>query len=404
MKVHHKEKDYIRSLAEKVATIAADDKNKKVCKRWCDVNALRKPDRYPVWCKPVGAWSELIPQNTLICTDPWLRKIEYRLLQKLKKHEIDDDTPFESCFRVQAVLNVEPTNIWGVDIRKNEPDTPDGAWAYDPPLKNIDDFSKLVLPVYTYNHAETQRELERTDDLLGQILPVKLDLRPPLTPTLGTAAADLRGLMGIMMDSILNPDLLHRLMSFLQKATLSAMKQVEETGLLTLNNRDPMTYSDFIGSSDGKISFKNCWAFANSQEFDQVSPQAWEEFCLNYQKPIFEQFGLVAYGCCENLTHKIEGVLSIPNLRIFVCSPWTDLDKVIKAVGDRHVIMWRQKASDVVFTDDIKKIQQHLEEGLKKLKGCHVQIVLRELQTLGGNLDRLHIWTKLAKEAAAKYS
>ena len=43
------------------------------------------------------------------------------------------------------------------------------------------------------------------------------------------------------------------------------------------------------------------------------------------------------------------------------------------------------------------------EEGLRRLQGCHVQIVLRELQTLAGHPDRLHVWTQLAKEAAAKW-
>jgi hypothetical protein len=89
------------------------------------------------------------------------------------------------------------------------------------------------------------------------------------------------------------------------------------------------------------------------------------------------------------------------NLRIFVYSAWTDLDRVIKRVGDRYVIMWRQKASDVVFAEDVAALRRDLQEGMRRLRGCHVQIVLRELQTLAGHPDRLHVWTRLAKEAAA---
>jgi len=66
--------------------------------------------------------------------------------------------------------------------------------------------------------------------------------------------------------------------------------------------------------------------------------------------------------------------------------------------------MWRQKASDVVLPGDTETIQRDLEEGTRKLQGCYVQVVLRELQTLAGHPDRLHIWTRLAKEAAARYS
>jgi hypothetical protein len=50
--------------------------------------------------------------------------------------------------------------------------------------------------------------------------------------------------------------------------------------------------------------------------------------------------------------------------------------------------MWRQKASDVVFPDDVETIRNDLEQGCKQLQGFHYQIVLRELQTLSGHPDR----------------
>jgi hypothetical protein len=130
----------------------------------------------------------------------------------------------------------------------------------------------------------------------------------------------------------------------------------------------------------------------------------WEEFLLSYQIPILSQFWLTSYGCCENLTRKIDGVLKIPNLRIFVCSAWTDLEKVVDAVGDRYTIMWRQKATDVVFANDMTSIQKHFEEGMRIAQGCYVQIVLRELQTLNGRPERLADWAKVAKDVVAKFS
>jgi hypothetical protein len=66
--------------------------------------------------------------------------------------------------------------------------------------------------------------------------------------------------------------------------------------------------------------------------------------------------------------------------------------------------MWRQKASDVVFAEDPAALKHGLEEGMRRLRGCYVQIVLRELQTLAGHPDRLHVWTRLAQEVAAKYA
>jgi hypothetical protein len=70
----------------------------------------------------------------------------------------------------------------------------------------------------------------------------------------------------------------------------------------------------------------------------------WEKLRLNYQEPIFGRYGLVGYGCCENLTPKIDGVLSIPNLCSFVCSAWTCLEAMQDAVGQEHTITWPRRA------------------------------------------------------------
>jgi hypothetical protein len=129
----------------------------------------------------------------------------------------------------------------------------------------------------------------------------------------------------------------------------------------------------------------------------------WEEFLLGYQRPILARFGLTQYGCCENLTRKIAGVLSIPNLRVFVCSAWTDLGKVVEAVGDRYTIMWREKASRVVF-DDMASVRRKIEDDMRATQGLYRQIVLRELQTLAGRPERLKEWTAAAIEAAARFN
>jgi len=401
------ERDVVRELAQRVAAIAADDRMAAIRRRWRDVNALRRPDRAPVWCRPVGCWPELLPEEDLVCTDPYLRSIERGFRQTLVKREIDDDTPVRDRFAVGAVFDVAPRNIWGVDAARHRPAEKDGAWAFDPPLKTPADFNRLQLPAYTYNETRTSEALSRAHDLLGDILPVELECQPPLgASTLVNAAAELRGLVEMMMDTAAEPALLHRLMGHLRDGVLAAMDDVLATGLLTCNHHGPMIESDPIGPepAGGRVTYANCWQMANSQEFDQVSPAAWETFCLDYQRPILERFGLTAYGCCENLTHKIDGVLSIPNLRIFVSSAWTDLDTVIDRVGADYVIMWRQKASDVVMPHDAGVIRRDLEAGLRRLKGCRVQVVLRELQTLRGRSDRLHVWTLIAKELAAKYA
>jgi len=400
------ERAYLRELARRVAEIAASPENEAICRRWRDVNAMRRPDRAPVWCRPVGAWAELLPSEALVCQDPWMRMVECELRMTLIKHDIGDDTPVEGTFAVPAILERDPLNTWGVEMNRIPPSRPGGAWVYDPPLKRLEDIERLRLPSVRLSKEQTEAALARAHDLLGDLLPVRLTCEPPLNATICTVAAALRGLTQLMIDMIESPDWVHRLMAHLRDGVLQTMDQVEAMGLLSPNNVGGMFCSDPIGPDPdgGPLTYANLWGCANSQEFDPVSPAMWEEFLLQYQKPILERFGLTAYGCCENLTEKIDGVLSIPNLRLFVCSAWTDLGRVIERVAGRYVIMWRQKASAVVFTDDPEELRRDLEEGMRQLQGCHYQVVLRELQTLAGHPDRLHVWSRLAIETAEKYA
>ena len=395
----------VRNLARRIAEIAASEEQALIHKRWRDVNALRKPDRFPVYCRPIGASLEIIPEDSLVCTDPWLRGVERSFRQTLHKHDIGDDTPIDPWFPVGVRFDCDPPNVWGLDIRRHQPGVDGGAWAFDPPLKTEADLEWLRFPRFSLNERKTHEALSQAEDLLGDILSVGLTCESPVGANIATPASELRGLAELLMGVAAEPELVHRLMSHILEGTLRAMNQVEASGMLTPNNRGAMFCSDPIGDPrpDGRYTFRNLWGHANNQELDLISPAMFEEFVLSYQMRALERYGLSVYGCCENLTHKIDAVLRIPNLRIFVCSAWTDLDRVIEKVGDRYCIMWRQKASDVVFPDDVSGIKRHLDEGVNKLKGCYAQVVLRELQTLSGHPDRLHTWARLAKDAAERY-
>ena len=395
---------YLRDLAGILHEIALAPETAKKRKRWCDVNALKKPDRAPVFSRPAGAWDELLSADSLRCTDSRLRNLEIAFRKMLIKNEIGDDSIVQPYVHVDAAFDIDPHNTYGVDIATHDSNLNGGAWAYAPALKKESDFDRLVFPKFTYNKAKTEEKADFIHELVGDILPPKIGAVPSEHATICMDACLLRGMTQVMYDAIESPELLHRLMAYVRDVTLLTMDQIHATGLLTPNTNDAMYMSDELDPQPGgAATYQNCFGVGNSQEFDTFSPAMWEEFLLDYQKPIYSRFGLAAYGCCENLTHKIDKILTIPNLRIFVCSAWTNLDKVIDLVGDKYAIMWRQKASDVCFAKDTASLKKDLENGCRQLKGSYFQIVLRELQTFNGNVKRLYDWTALAKDAAAKY-
>jgi len=69
------------------------------------------------------------------------------------------------------------------------------------------------------------------------------------------------------------------------------------------------------------------WGYMAAQEFTAVSPAMHEEFLLRYQLPILKQFGLVAYGCCEDLTKKIDMLRQLKNLRDIAVTPVANGDR-----------------------------------------------------------------------------
>jgi hypothetical protein len=400
-----KDRDIVRKLARKIVELASSDEYTAIRKRWQDVNGLRKPDRFPVYCRPVGCWGELLDESSLECKDPSYRNIERIFRMNLIKHEIGDDDPIDPYWSVGAAFDQHTPHTWGVAVKHISSNTAGGAWKFDPPLKTEADFDKLAFPEYTYNEENTKKSLTYMQELLGDAMEVRLTFSLPIHPGLGGIAAELRGLDQLMYDMADNPELVHRLMRHLQEGILRAYKVYEESGMLTLNNTGAMYCSDppREDAKLGNIMLNDLWGHTESQEFQEVSPAMWEEFLLSYQIPIMSKFWLTSYGCCEDLTRKINGILSIPNLRIFVSSAWTDLAKVAEVIGNRYTIMWRQKATDVVF-NDLDSIRKHLEEGMKIVKNCRVQIVLRELQTLNGKPNRLKEWASIAKEITAKYA
>ena len=405
-------RDTVRDLARQVAELAQTPENARRRRLWCDVNSLRQPERPPVVCHPgSGAWEEILPRSVLVSEDPGLANLEYQFRKTLHKWEIGDDAVVDPWMPVPTVMRLEADHLWGVPVQHVRPEVETGgvstraAWRYEPPIREEADIERIVPPCYRHDPDATRQGLERMDDLLGDILPVRETCSVPGAGAwLHGWATQLRGVQQLLLDLMDRPEWVHRLMRTLMQGHLAVMDQFEQAGVLTLNNTGLMSCDDLPQPDfDGEhVRLRDVWGRGESQEFQGVSPAQHEEFLLQYQKPILERAGLTFYGCCENLTNKIDLILSIPNLRRFVCSAWTDLGKLVEAVGDRYCIEWRQKATDVAYAPDLSAVRKHLEHGFLTARGSCIMVVLQELETVNNNRNRLAEWAALAKDVGAQ--
>jgi hypothetical protein len=214
----------------------------------------------------------------------------------------------------------------------------------------------------------------------------------------------LRGIENFMLDMYDNPQWLHRLAAFLRDGILAAHDQAEDAGDFNRANgiNQSMTYSRELPDPHAGIDgAERCdlWWFLSAQEFTLVSPELHEEFLLQYQRPILERFGLVSYGCCEDLSEKVDMLRQIPNLRRIACSPMANVARIAEQVGRDYVISYRPSPTDMVgYGWDPERVRRLLREDLAVLAGTRFEVNLKDCETVQGDAGRVRKWVTLVRE------
>ncbi|MFP4383559.1 MAG: hypothetical protein ACLFSE_05895 [Spirochaetia bacterium] len=401
-----KDAGILRDTIKRYAEAALDDIQEYRREKWTVLNSMEE-NSTPVYLRAV-AWKEF-ESHRLECTDPFYRSHESTLKQKLFIHNLRDDSILEPWLVQQAEKCVIPERRWGPEIKKIPSGRPGGAWKYDPPIKQESDLDKLILPAHTIDEKISRKNVEMLEEAADGILPVFLDRKPfywVFSMDLSTDMAYLRGLEQMMWDMVENPELLHRLAGFLRDGILKVHREAEEQGDITpaASYNQAMAYSRNLVPPDcsGKpVNRKKIWGFFSAQEFTGVSPAMHEEFLLQYQMPIMEKFGLVSYGCCEELHRKTGMLEKIPNLRRIALAPRTDTKVMAEKIGNRYVLSYRPNPADIgglSFDKDSlrKKLRQDFE--ILRENGCLFDVTLKDVETVRGQEKRLETWIRIVRE------
>lgn len=401
----------LRQLAARIAEAGALPEQKAREQRWYATNSLR-PLRPLVFCSPEGAWEELLPESACTCTDPLARSWERSLRMRLYAWEhFDDDAVLDDRF---AVGYVYEDRGWGLRPEKTYSDVARGAYRWRGALADDDDLRRLHPPKVTVDPKATAGRLALAHEVFDGLLQVELKGRFWWSTALIGELAELRGLEQVMLDMCERPAWVHRVMRYLMEGRLAWLSDLEEQGLLALNNRNDYVGSGGFGWTDelpspgfdsDRVRSIDMWGFAEAQEISGVSPAMHDEFVLQYQIPLMERFGLNCYGCCEPLHHKFDIIKRAPRLRRISISPWCDRRVAAEALGDRYVYSWKPHPgylADVVFSPDA--VRSYIREALQDSRACVVEMVLKDTHTCNGQPDRFDQWTRIAKEEAENFA
>jgi len=400
----------LRDLAQQVAEIAAKPVQDERRNLWRDHNSLVRT-RPLLYVRAVAASETIAPQ--LQCEDGFYRGHESFLRRMIFQDSLGDDYIIEPWITQGASCVTPEGGVWGLPYNRIPSSEPGGAWKYDPPIKTLEDAKGMVKPHHVINEEATARNVERLQEAVGDALPVCVD-RAPLYRSwhadISTDLGYLRDLGQVMWDMVDNSEWLHGIVRFMSEAILAVHEEAEAAGDWRLCNHEnqAMPYARELpdpAPGGGPVKRKQLWWFAAAQEMAQVSPQMHDEFILQYQLPIIEKFGLSSYGCCEDLTNKIQMAKQIPNLRRIAVTAWADVGRCAEQIGEDYVLSWRPSPANMVcvrFEPDY--IRKSVRDALDASRGCHVDITLKDVQTVQGQGDRLRKWVEIVRSVSDKYA
>ncbi len=398
------DREALRELARRVADIGHMPIQEERKALWRRHNGLdrRRPLLY---ISPEGSWREILPPEAHRCTGRLARGFEHRLRQQIAWHELlADDTVVEPVWEVSP--SVWHTG-WGLEPKRIPSSAATGAWAFDPVVHRRKDLEKLRMPELCVDDEATARNVAEARAIFDGILEVRCEGVKRVSFHLMKEWTSLRGLEQVMMDMVLEPAMLEDAMTFLEEGHRRLVREQEARGVFSLNNDNTYHSSGGRGWTDelpapgfdpDRVRPCDLWASAEAQEMAQVSPEMHERFVLQYERRLLAPFGLNGYGCCEDLTRKLDEVLRIPNLRRVSISPWADVEACAERLGRDVIFSWKPKPQHVAGEYDPEAIRAYLRHGLEATRGCVVEVILKDTHTCMGEPERFAVWSRIARE------
>jgi hypothetical protein len=333
---------------------------------------------------------------------------------RLLQVSFGDDTVIEPWLTMRAAHVLPPEGVWGIGYHFEHYDGDTLAFhvakgALDAPGET----EKLTVPVHRIDETKTAENLEKLQSAIGDIMEINLSRSPAWTAWNGDISTNvgyLRGHEQLFWDIMDDPEELHKLLAFMSRGVLKAQDEAENAGDWGLgdHHNQAMPYSKTLQDpKPNRLGVKRSelWGYFSAQEYESISPAHHEEFLLRYQMPIMEKYGMVAYGCCEDLTNKIDLLRKIPNLRRIAVTPFAHVEKCAEQIGRDYICSYRPNPSLVAAGYDEKNIWNVLRKDMAAFakNGCYVDICLKDISTVEKDPRRMTRFTEIAKQVAEEY-
>ncbi len=410
MSVNENDRRILRDLGGRVAEIAALPEQQETVRLWKRLNALR-PERPMVVADQIP-WNEMNvdAELTLRTEDPFCRRIETNLRRKLYRWDhARADMVVEPYVDLPKVIKGMGFGLGVVEqLAITDPESDIRGHYYEDQLADEADIEKIQPPDPVLDEEATARIEETAREVFDGVLTVRMQGAHPTFPLLDLIVM-WRGGQNVLFDLAARPEFMHAVVERTAWAYQTMLDRLEERGLLGL----PQSWIHCTGAFADELPAagfalespraRDLWTYGMSQIFSTVSPAMHEEFELEPMSAWFERFGLAYYGCCEPLDDKVEMIRKMPRVRKVSMSPWVDVERGAERLGGDYVFSRKPNPAFLGGPSwDAEAVRADLEETVTACRrhGCPVELILKDISTVGYEPQRLWEWADVAMEVA----
>ncbi len=399
----------LRELAAAYREIACSEQNRKNKKLHIAVNDLHM--ERPILLMDEIPWHELeCEELALQCQDPFLREIEMQMRQVLyRQKHFPLDMVVPDALRVTKIIH---STGMGMDIQDEKASgithSPIVSKRFIDQMEDEECLEKIHNEVITYDRETSEQRLHMVENIVGDIVPVKLVGDQWCFDTLWDDVARLHGVENMLIDFLDRPEYMHDIAEKFTQVFLDKVRQYEELDLFegrqdllhgTAAYTDDLPAKDHDGTA---YRAKDVWGRGAAQVLVSASPAIREEFDLPYMARAMEPFGLVYYGCCEPLHGQVETVARIlPHLRKLTVTPWAKYEQMAEEIGTSYVYSAKANPAYLALSRlNESGIREEFERIINccEKNNCNFEIVLKDISTVSRKPEHLERWAQIARE------
>jgi hypothetical protein len=415
MKLQPADEDVLRRLVAQLAQIAALPIQREKAELWRCLNDLES-DRPMVWINEIP-WHEMNVNDelTLHTRHPWAREWETTLRQTLYQWRHLPADMIVSDF-MECPLAINSTDfgiIEDVELAKTDEANPVVSRHFNIQIRDWPDLEKIKMPKITHFAAATEERFRLMSAICADLMPVRKVGQTHIWFTPWDYLIRWWGVQEAMLDLVDRPEFVHAAVDRMVAAWNTELDQFIEQNLLSPDANNTRIgsggygFTNALPNPNGQIigvKPHQMWGCSNAQIFSEVSPEMHWEFALKHDFPWLSRWGLTYYGCCEPLDFKLDLLRRIPNLRKISMNYRVKVERAVRNVADQYVFSY--KPNPAIFATDHwrpAEARRELMSVLERARGCHVEIIMKDISTVRYQPRHLWEWAAIAMDVVQRF-